>query len=541
MRLGGMVSGRGRVPGLLSGLSPLQTDLIVLYAPFVLVTLLTFANTPDDALITMRHAHHLITLGRPVYNPGENTEGFTSPLHLVVAAVIELIPGGATLLKLKVFSVLAAVAALWQARQLIDGVQLATWSRLVGLFMMGASWNFATSASNGLETSLVVLLVTGLTASLVRQDSMVRTAVWAALLAVARPESVLVIATLAAAGLFVTGKRPRWRSAMWILGPVATFSALLAVRWHFFGSLVPNTYFAKKQPFHQTFLGALDYIGSSQPLAHIFFPAAALLLVAQITFIVAAAKDLSRRRVLAYPLAVVSAQVVAVFQSGGDWMTGARFLVPALPSLVVLTCVGMEIAKPRLNRWRWGGVLLTAFIVGMAAPVGIHAAGRQHAGDTHNLIDTEYAPVWSMRGVSEAALIASGNYGSFGRMWPIAVEAIRCLKPGETVAFSEVGLIGYERLDLNVLDTRGLTDKRIATEAPVHEKTKYGVIDRNWYEMSSTVGKYLSERRPEMVMGIDAEPQSSAVGGLYVLDEVVDFRVGRPLSVYARNDFHCAP
>lgn len=74
----------------------MQRDLTVLYVPFAVVTALTFANTPDDALITMRHAYHLVTLGQPVYNPGENAEGFTSPLHVIVAAIVEWLPGGAT-------------------------------------------------------------------------------------------------------------------------------------------------------------------------------------------------------------------------------------------------------------------------------------------------------------------------------------------------------------------------------------------------------------------------------------------------------------
>lgn len=540
LKLGRATLNRAGAAQMVSSLSPLQRDLLVLYLPFATLTALTFANTPDDALITMRHAYHLLTLGQPVFNPGEDAEGFTSPLHVIVAALVELLPGGGTLLKLKIVSVLAALAALWQARRLLNGVALAEWARLIGLFLIGSSWALATSASNGLETSLVVLLVTGLTASLIHRDTLVRSAIWAALLAIVRPEAVLVIALLAIATVFVVRERPRWLATAWLLGPVLSICALVLVRWHFFGAVVPNTYFAKKRSLDQTFLGGIEYFFSSQPLAHIFFPIAALLLVVQVALVVVSVRALPANRALAYPLAVVSAQTVAILQSGGDWMTGARFLVPALPSFVALICTGMVVAKPRLAKVPHVGVLLALFVVGMAAPVGINAAGRQHPGDVHNVIDTEFAPVWTLRGVSETALISSGNYGAIGDMWPQAVDAIRCLPPGATVAHSEAGLLGYERLDLDVIDTRGLTDTWIAKKAPAAEKTKYGVIERNWFDPSSTLGQYLSQRRPEMILNMDADPQDTAIGGLYVLHKVINFRVGRPLSIYVRKDFHCA-
>lgn len=538
MRLGRATLNRAGFAGFVSSLSPMQRDLTVLYVPFAVVTALTFANTPDDALITMRHAYHLVTLGQPVYNPGENAEGFTSPLHVIVAAIVEWLPGGATLLKLKIISVLAALAALWQARRLLNGFALADWARLIGLFMIGSSWSFATSASNGLETSLVVLLATGLTASLVHRDRLLNCAIWAALLAIARPEAVLVITFLAAATVFVVRDRPWWASAAWVLGPVISIGALAVIRWHYFGALVPNTYFAKKRTLDQTVLGGIEYFFSSQPLAHIFFPLSALVLIAEVAFVVLAIRTLPANRLLGYPLAVVSAQTVAILQSGGDWMTGARFLVPALPSFIVLICTGLVVAQPLLAKKSRAGVLLAIFVICMAAPVGINAAGRQHPGD-HNLIDTEYAPVWSLHGVSETALISSGNYGAISDMWPQAVDAIRCLPPGATVAYSEAGLLGYERLDLNVIDTRGLTDKWIARNAPTAEKTKYGIVERNWFDPSSTLSRYFGQRRPEMILNMDSEPQSDAVGGLYVLHKVINFRAGHPLSIYVRKDIRC--
>ena len=61
--------------------------LLFLYLPFAAVIALTFPTTADDPFITLRYAANLVHGYGPVYNPGQHVQGFTSPLHLLIAVV----------------------------------------------------------------------------------------------------------------------------------------------------------------------------------------------------------------------------------------------------------------------------------------------------------------------------------------------------------------------------------------------------------------------------------------------------------------------
>jgi hypothetical protein len=69
--------------------------------PFSVMVALTFANQEDDPFITLRYAANVLHGRGLVFNPGQHVEGFTSPLHLVVAMFAVLAPGSHALLVLK--------------------------------------------------------------------------------------------------------------------------------------------------------------------------------------------------------------------------------------------------------------------------------------------------------------------------------------------------------------------------------------------------------------------------------------------------------
>src|SRR5438270_11352111 len=73
---------------------------------------LTFNYSVDDPLITLRYASNLIHGHGAVFNVGERVEGYSSALHLLVAAGALLVPGGHELLKLKLLSVVTGAFAI---------------------------------------------------------------------------------------------------------------------------------------------------------------------------------------------------------------------------------------------------------------------------------------------------------------------------------------------------------------------------------------------------------------------------------------------
>lgn len=122
---------------------------------------------------------------------------------------------------------------------------------------------------------------------------------------------------------------------------------------------------------------------------------------------------------------------------------------------------------------------------------------------------------------------------------------LRCVPPGSLVAYSEIGFTGYERPDLRILDTRGLTDETIAHDAPAAQKSAPGVRELDWSDPGSVVGARILSARPVVVLSFDHEPGRSlshtVLGGSYVLaaqrtvrDLPLPAGTPRVLALYAR-------
>jgi arabinofuranosyltransferase len=502
--------------------------------PFALLGTLTFANTPDDALITLRYASNLLLHGQPVFNLGERVEGYTSPLHLVLATVVLLLPGGLALLKLKLASLAFAAGALWQTNRLSRAAGLPRWAVLATLVAVAGSWDFMLSASNGLETSLVAFLATGAAASLTTQGSVRRwwrPAIWTGVLALSRPDALLIVVALAGASLAYNSAYPWWRRIRWLAGPAITLGVLLAFRAVYYGDLVPNTYFAKHLGLGAAAALGSEYLTNSVPLAG--WGIGILVLALQSGLIwVGVRRFIRTRAAVGYALAVVLAQVVFILGSGGDWMKGGRFLAPAIPVTAVLLLSGVvavlapERTGRAMSRAR-RGLTVTAVLAVLVAPV---------AG-------TYLAPAWELtNGVSDSALIAAGNY-PFSNMWAAAGGIADCLKPGQSVAYSEIGLFGYQHLTLRVVDTSGITTPEIAKQAPAADKHPWGVTDPQWFRPSSTIGRVLAHRRPELIIdfeeAVTAGPGGSILAGLYRRAAIIPEPHSKTLLVYLRRNFSC--
>jgi hypothetical protein len=522
----------------LTGVVP--AGLIMVAAPltaFLVVGALTFATTSDDPLITLRYASNLLHHGQPVFNLGERVEGYTSPLHLLIATVVLLLPGGVALFKLKLVSMLFAAGTVWQTSRLAWTIGLPRWAQLAAVVALAGSWNFMLSASNGLETSLVAFLVTGTAVSLANAASTQRwrnPAVWAACLALTRPDALLVIVLLALVNVVRNRAVPWWRRVYWLAGPAVTLAILLVFRLVYYGGLLPNTYFAKQLGVWPSAVRGVLYLLYSEPLGGLGLGLVVLVLEAWLIS-VAGRRYLRARPGMAYPMAVVVAQVMFIFASGGDWMKGGRFLVPAIPAATVLAFSGMDAlltaARSNDKRSRARRGLIAATLVALfIAPVD----------------GTYFAPAWRLSsGLGDRALIAHGNY-VLSPIWGGAVSLADCLKPGQSVAFSEVGLFGYEHLGLRVIDTRGLTSEEIAQGAPSADKHPFGVEDPHWYLASSSVGRILVSRRPDLIISIDDAadnwPSSHIFGGLYRRVALIpEPRPNHTMLVYLRRGLACSP
>jgi len=301
-----------------------------------------FANiTVDDAFISFRYAENLATGHGLVFNLGERVEGYSNFLWTVLLAIpfclhVDRYELG-LLVTAKVMGVLLSVGTaliVTRAASLERTAEQRAMAPIAALYLATLA-PFSMWGVGALETPLVTLLVS-LTAYLhLREDAALRAGspgvAWSQLslllAALTRPEPVLLFVPLAMASLLRShrfGGRAGFIRAFRQLGFfVVPYAAFLALRYEYYGQLVPNTYFAKLASDGGAAVRGSRYI--EQASEHLHWSGLALVCGALILL----ARRLDYR--LAVVLLLTVLQIAVVQYEGGDWMPGCRLLVPVLP------------------------------------------------------------------------------------------------------------------------------------------------------------------------------------------------------------------
>lgn len=515
------------------GASPIAPAWLA-WVPFTVLAWGFFAHTTDDTFIPMRYAWNLLHGHGPVFNIGERVEGFTSPLHVVVSMVVVLSPGGFALLKTKLVSLaFAALAVGWGVR-LVRSVPLPPWAAHVATVMVGASLPIAFNAANGLETTLAAFCVTGLVVELVRHGATRPWigAAWASAAALTRPEAVLIVVALALSCLVLERALPWWRRVAWAVGAGTVVGLVALGRFAYFGSVLPNTFHAKRQSPRYVLQQGSDYLaGALQPGAATIHPATGgavprTALVVVVTLLVSGAVHIVLRRPrLVVVLVPILCQVVFVVVAGGDWMPGARFLAPVALLIVLVQLFGVVEITSLLERLGTGAVPARAAmcaVLAVLALVGIAHTNRHPAS-------------WSIEGgLQDGNLLANGGYG---RDWVRAPEYLQCARPGDLVMASEMGYGPWVRRDLRFIDARGLTNREIATGSRRLDRHSWGVADPDWRDERNITVEVALRRRPTVIVTSTLEAPTSFGGGLYTTEGILQ-PVDGP-TVYRRSDVHC--
>jgi hypothetical protein len=494
---------------------PLLDAALFLYLPFLASVSRTFASSSDDPFITLRYAANLVHGYGAVFNPGQHVQGFTSPLHLGVAVLAYLIPGGDDLLKLKLASLLFGVLAIREAGILLYGIEIPRWARRTGCVAVSTSWIVAFASGNGLETTLAMWLLMALTRRLVLDGPSKRPlllAVIAFAAVLARPDALLVLACMAAVGLYIERAGALWQRISWAGGAAVAVIGTVLVGLLYFDDVLPNTYYAKGQALGRALLGGLTY------LQHTLEPqtgthAAQALLFLQLALLIAGLFAVARRFPrCGYLVAIIAGQTVFILKSGGDWMHGGRFAAPAVIPLIVVEVLGL--------------VYAASFVRDNARPVftGVVCVVGGAVLIAASLSVTVFPyPVWNLHGADDRSLIALGGYGKYSQIWATAASHLECVPAGQLVAASEVGYLGFARQDLRILDIRGLTDRSIAKGAPASDKYTYGVLEPSFSQPTSPVGRVLLREKPAVIVTFDANRRNTLLGGAYTLVHVPAF------------------
>ncbi len=438
----------------------------------------------DDAYISFRYADNFRVGDGLVFNPGERVEGFSNPLF-VVLLVIGRTAGLSYLLSAQLISLVSMVLVLlvcsaW-ARELARehvvtaaplqgglkagfGAEPAPLAATAWVVLHPSSQLYLTS---GMETWLFVALVIGFAFTLRRRVQTPARAlivgVFATLLAVTRPEGLAAVAVggvVVAWDLWLAKERWRWRVlAAFAALPIVVLGSLLTVRLGYYGLPLPNTYYAK--------LGSTGFHRWSRGLEYVAREAVWLappLLLLGVTF------EKIGRPVVAL-LGVVVVSIGFSVYSGGDWMPGSRFLLPAMVALAPLVGVGslwlwrsLFGRRESERRGIWPGVVA---VVGLLLLLG-------------HLLQAQMETVRLERREADWIRV----FGGVARQLASEDKDLE-------VATGGIGIVAFEG-DLRVLDVFGLTEPAIARDGRWAPRGTSGHQSYN--------GDFVWSRRPDVLL-----------------------------------------
>ena len=426
--------------------------LVVLLAVFLMIALPLWTYTVDDAWITFRYSANWAAGLGPYFNAGEHVEGYSNFLLMGALAVLVRLGGpDVTLPVAKLLGLAAAAGMMAGAWAVARALASAAGERASGVWAAGlvaaglvlCAPGFAVNAAAGLETSLYGCLVVWGTYGFATGHARAG-AVTLGLAALTRPEGPLLFA-LAWALHGLAGLRPAgaatgsggapskpWDLGAWLvaaaIGAGLIGAHLLFRHAAYDGEWLPNTFHAK--------LG-----GSGDRVAYVLGGAVApfLGIAGSLVALLGWALEPRTARVALVVAGVGIVGGALPLYTGGDWMLGHRLIVPYLPLLAALVCVG------------W--LRLASHVPRSTQSLAIAA-----------LLLTLPAAWWSQRTerrevTSAALLTAMGTRTGHGELatW-LAGEA----RPGEAVVLMDIGLIGFRLREQRIVDVTGLTDRTIA-------------------------------------------------------------------------------
>jgi hypothetical protein len=465
--------------------------------PFVLGILVVLEFVKDDAYISFRYAHNLVTGQGLVFNHGERVEGFTNFLWVFVLAPFEAL-GWDLFQVCEVLALVLGVACLattWRMTAWVSG------DRRYASFLWGAMW-LATSSSyvlwakSGLEQPLGTLLpiagawILWTARERVRPERrMLAAGLVMGAGCMTRPE-LHAMAILVGLPLVVDAVRARRitrAQLLYVAGILAVTVPCHAFRYAYYGSFLPNTFYAKTSSSALVWREGLRSLGELLAFNHTGY----LAVLAPLAFVQ------RRRRLEIATMALVALAFMAfVVSVGADEMQWYRLYLPALPFLCVLAALGLRnlleaalrlAARAREHPW----APLVAYGVGWAA---VLLAARSSFAFT-------YKEVNGFNGHGDLAGTFHPDLGKF---------LVRHERPGGLVAFQDMGSTPYHAPDLDFLDFVGLVDRTVAQTR--HDMGLHAWVNTDGGRLQSTfearMRDYFFERNPEWTILTIYTPQA---------------------------------
>ena len=433
----------------------------------------------DDTYITLRYVQQFLGGNGIVWNTGETVEGYTNFLFLLLVSLI-----GSTGLDLVLATRLVNVTALVLTALLVARIAgHRGW--LFGLpaaFVLGSA-PLAIWSMGGMEAPFLGLLGTAGAGMFLRAREsgfdlrpLGLSALILALAVLARPDGLIfVVVSLA----FLLHYRQTWKQVLLFLGVITlVLVPYLVWKWGYYGSLVPNTFYAKSA-------AALEiermWYASKYLANHAKRPPFLFL------WVLVALGYLWRRKAFngghAYLLSMAGAYIAYVIWVGADHMPGHRFVVPVIPLLAAFVFRAIPPAPGLLEAWKLLALhSLSAVLLAFQIPALEERTKRP----------------------DPAAFVGRIIGGYIAENWPT----------GSSVALNTAGSIPYYSPGNSYIDMLGLNDRQIARRP---------VADRGlpWQKIPGHRkgdGAYVLSREPDYIIAGPA--QGASIDQPYFLSDL---------------------
>ncbi len=464
--------------------------------PFFLGILVVLEFVKDDAYITFRYAHNLVTGHGLVFNFGDKLEGYTNFLWLFVMAPFEAL-GWDLFQVCEWLGTLSGIAVLLLVAKFCVWIQgeRKNLSHLWGAVWLGTSSSFVLWERSGMEQPLASLLPIAGAWLLWRardrfahdpgadeKKKLARRYLFAGLLmgagCMTRPELHL-LAVVVGLPLVLDAVRARKVTAaqwLYVAGILAVTVPCHTFRYLYYGTLIPNTFYVK------TGTGSIVWRAGIRTLREMFaFNSMGLLaVIAPFAFV-------NRKRLVEKAtMAIIAVSFMVYYvKVGVDEMQWHRLYLPALPFLCVLATLGAENVLDAVLRYvgEEKDALRARQSATALAWAAVLFAGWQSFLFTYR----------EMAGFNGHGDLAGTFHPDMGKF------LVRHERPGALVAFQDMGSTPYHSPDLNYLDFFGLVDRTVA-----HARHSYGLhtfidadVDNMQSKYDAEMREYFFRRNPE--------------------------------------------
>jgi hypothetical protein len=428
-----------------------------------------FPRVVDDVYISLRYAENLAKGHGAVFNPGERVEGYSSPAWMFIQA-FGIACGFEAVTFTKIIGVACLIASAFGLREVTRRMyKIESWPSWIPAYACAASSYLIDWTVLGLETPfhIATLVLCPLAVSNAVDSPSLRSRALAVVavvaLGTARPESILyVVINIAAPFAFVRTRaagvdlvRRLWPVAV-IAG--ALLAALLALRFAYYGAVVPNTYFVKEA--HGSFglekLAGLWTQGASVVEAVLYCGGTVLLVAYSI-----------RRRALAPALTALAClyftATVAV-----DWMPNLRHLLP----VIVFAPLGWAclIDELRVSDYR-SRVALAFCALGLVVVASADIATVDVRLSTIEHRNGWFVPKnrakWSdtlmaYRRIEPPHITRMGTFdmGQISQCWPVLETSTEAIDQS-WYAGRDIGAVGFYT-GVRIFDTAGLVTREVS-------------------------------------------------------------------------------